>query len=473
MAKQKGRLEQSRRELERSLDAFESWLARRRKLDAHAQYKTQLTAIKQVIGRSFGLMREQLDGISDTAGMAETYEVCLRVDRQLVWVRRFWDYFRGMWDQRDDSETGRVLAAADEIVWSCFVQPLQGKGQDPRPAPLPFIAAEFSPQAIPRSQPPQSLRPSDELLWKVLDELPVPVVGLPRLCIDSPWWMVLIAHELGHQVARELGDAQFRAVVATAAAEAAASAGVVADEKWSVWAHELFADAFAGAQIGAAHLGALAELELGTGSALLRPAPGYPPGIVRQALAAELLRCLGLEDSEMTPCPPALPDLDGSIGEVEDRERAKALLAIAPAIARALACEPLVADRDLRSLAGFARGQLSRCGAVGQWQRQFAGAAEVRPKETSEAARLATAGAFSEWAEAMSEPDQDKRRERMDRLRARMLEVVPNCRMPGTRAAATPGPEIADLADRIAREVNALPPEMQEARAPGADAWMA
>lgn len=207
---------------------------------------------------------------------------------------------------------------------------------------------------------------------------------------------------------------------------------------------------------------------------MLRPAPGYPPGIVRQALATELLRQLGLEDSEMIPYPPAPPDLDESIGEAEDRERARALLAIVPAIAAALARQPLAADRDLRSLTGFAPGQLSRSGAVGQWQRQFAADADVHPKETSEAARLATAGAFSEWAEAMSEPDQEKRRARMDRLRIRMLEVVPDCRKPGTRAAADkPGTEVDALAERIAHEVNALPAEMQEARAPDAHAWVA
>ena len=462
MARRGARIEQSRREVERCDQAFRAWLARRRAADAAGQYASQLDAVEYVMDENLGLMRGELEAIPLAASVPDIYGVCEKVDRQLVWVRRLWDYFREKWDQRDDPERRPVLAAADEIVWSCYAPPFRQLQRPVGPAPLPYIATEFSPHAIPRRQLPQYLRPSDELLMRALDELPVSVVGIPQICIANPWWLVLIPHEVGHQVAFELDGGRLPATVGALAADAAARAGgaALADDEWSAWAQELFADAFAGTMVGAAHLWALNELETGEGEALVQRVPGYPPPIVRRAVTAELLRCSGLPDSEALPAVPAAPALEELKIGGADRERVERQLGAVGAVAQALAEEPIVEKSSLRELLPLRVDQVSRSGRSGQWRKELAGAAEARPEPLLEAARLATAGALAEWAETMAEPDQERRLARTDRLRQRMLEVVPNCREPGKRAAREgAGAGIAELARELAREANALPLE--------------
>lgn len=462
MARRGARIEQSRREVERCSQDFNTWLARRQAADSAGQYASQLDAVECVVDENFSLMTGELEAISLDSPVGVVYDTCLSVDRQLVWVRRLWEYFREKWDQRDDAERGPVLAAADEIVWSSYVPIFRRLDRPAGAAPLPYVATEFSPRAIPRSQPPQDLRPSDALLQRTLSSLPVSVISIPEICIASPWWLVLIPHEVGHQVAFELDDGRIPATVGAIATDAAARAGnaALSDSDWSAWAHELFADAFAGTMVGAAHLWALDELEGGGGEALVRRLPGYPPPIARHAVAAELLRRCGLPDSEALPAIPAAPALEELEVVPADRDRAERLLEEARPVAEALAEEPIVDGLSLSELLPLRVDEVSRTGRSRQWQRELVGAADARPEPLLEAARLATAGALAEWAETMADPDEERRVARSDRLRRRMLEVVPHCREPGRRAARDEDrAAIAALAREVALEARALPAE--------------
>ena len=456
MARRGARIEQSRREVERCEGEFATWMKRRRSVDSKGQYASQLAAVEDVIEESTGLMRSELDAIAPAGPHGEVYEACLRIDRQLAWTRRLWAYFREKWDQRDDVLRGPVLAAAEEIVWSSYVPPFRQLDRPPGPAPLPYVSTDLSARAVPRRRLPQDLHPGHELLFKTVERLPVPVVGIPEICVANPWWLILLPHEVGHQVAFELDDGRLPGRVGAVLATAARRGGAALDgSDWSAWAHELFADAFAGAMVGAAHLWALVELEQGVDAALVRRFPGYPPPIVRQAVAAELLSRWGLSRAEALPALPAQPALDELEIAAADREHVQRQLAAVGAVAEALAAEPILDGKSLRDLLPPRPKQFSRSGRVGDWQRELAGSAEARPEAVLEAARLATAGAFAEWADAMEEPDLERRRAQQDLLRSRMLEVVANSREPGTRAAEEAAGS-ANLGREVALEAMAL-----------------
>lgn len=463
MARREARIEQSRLEVERFREDFTAWLARWRGADRFSQYVSQLDAVEGVVGENLGLIGSELDRLSPSLPVRDLYDVCLAVDRQLVWVRRFWGYFRDKWNQRDESQVGTVLAAADEVVWSSYAPVFRRLDVPIGPPPLPFIASEFSAHAVARRRPPGHLRPSDGLLLRTLDRLPVAVVGLPEACVASPWWLIVLLHEVGHQVAFEVDGGRVPKVVGELAASAAvrATGTALADGDWQSWGHELFADAFAGAMVGAAHLWTLSELEGGGDEMLVRRLPGYPPPLVRQTVAADLLGLYGLSEAEALPPAPMLPTLSQLDVSDDARGRVGRQLAAAAAVAAALVEEPIVADLNLSELLPSRPAELGDSGACGRWRRAFAGDAEPQAEPELEAARLATAGALAEWAATMAEPDEEARLARARRLRDRMLEVVPYCREEGTREAGETGDgdELADLAREVAREARALPPE--------------
>ncbi len=463
MARREARIGQSRLEVERFCEDFTGWLARWRAADRFSQYVSQLDAVEGVVEENLGLIRSELDGLSPSLPVRDVYDVCLVVDRQLVWVRRFWSYFREKWNQRDDPQVGTVLAAADEVVWSSYAPVFRRLDVPVGPPPLPFISSEFSAHAVARRHPPGDLRRSDRLLLQTLGRLPVAVVGLPEACVASPWWLIVLPHEVGHQVAFEVDGGRVPKAVGELAASAAvrATGMALADGDWQSWGHELFADAFAGAMVGGAHLWALSELEGGGDEMLVRRVSGYPPPLVRQAVAADLLRLYGLSEAEALPPVPVLPTLAELDVPDDARERVGRQLAAATAVAEALVEEPIVADLGLRDLLPPRLAQIGGSGACGRWRRALAGDAEPQAEPELEAARLATAGALAEWAATMAESDEEARLARAVRLRDRMLDVVPYCREEGTRAAGETqdGAELAALTRAVAQEVRALPPE--------------
>jgi hypothetical protein len=463
LPRREARIGQSRLAVERFCQAFGEWLRRRRGADRFSQYASQLDAVEAVVERNAELVRTKLGGLSAAQPVREIYGACLAIDRQLVWMRRFWGYFREKWDQRDDPVIGPVLTAADEVVWSSYAPVFRQLKIPVGPPPLPFVVSDFSASAVPRSRPPADLRPSEALVAKTLKSLPVSVIGLPESCVGSPWWLIVLPHEVGHQVAFEIDGGRVPAAVAksvmAAAAEATGKAAV--DGEWGPWAHELFADAYACGMVGAAHLWALTEIEGGGDEMLVRRAAGYPPPLVRQAVAAEVLRCLPLGEAEALfpmPAPPAPAELAVPEG---DKLRVERQMAAVAAVAQALVEEPTVAGRSLRSLLDPPPNPTKRSSASGAWQQVFAGDAEAQAEQELDAARLATAGAFAAWAETMNAADEEGRLAQAERLRKRMLDVVPYCREEGTRAAGedVDRADLTALAVEVAREAEALPPE--------------
>jgi hypothetical protein len=121
------RIEDARLEIERLRRELAAWLGERRKRDTLQQFKTQLAALEGVLLKALVGVEAELSVAAKTQGF-NAIDVCRRVERGTVWVRRVWSFFRWRFDQRDDPQLGRVLAAADEVVWSCYVEPFRAAG---------------------------------------------------------------------------------------------------------------------------------------------------------------------------------------------------------------------------------------------------------------------------------------------------------------------------------------------------------
>jgi hypothetical protein len=467
------KIRESKEESGRLAVEFDGWLKRRRDADHRGQYHTQLDLLERVVCDCLERIEGELESIPRTASEGELYERCRKADRHVVFVWRLWDYFREKWDQRDDRSLGPALAVADEIVWSCYATPFRQLDTPPGPAPLAYVTADFSPHAIVRAAPPVGLRPSDGLLRDITAELPMPLVGIPPICVARPWWSVMLAHEVGHQLYLELGGGIADAIREKLERAVASVTDPACALEWSAWASEIFADVYATAMVGGAHLWALTELERGPDEAMLRRPLGYPPPLVRHTLGRLMLATLGLEPDEALPPTSAPPRLDEMAVGDEQKAAVSPHLEACPAVARSLTREALVGEVPLPELAAWRPEDLTAKGRAGRWRRQYAAKRDMSPEPTLAAARLATVGALAEWIRIASEPGEAARKERTERLRARALQIIPECREEGVRAAKKPaGLDVAGLAASIAERVLTLPAEEAEGstdRRPAAD----
>ncbi len=112
-------------------------------------------------------------------------------------------HFQSKLDQRQDDQYKGLLAAADEIMWSCYMQLFRRAGVEKYPPhPLPFVTNAYSPYAIPREELPVELRSDVDaaFLTEMLRQMPIPVTGVQSLALEEPWWLAYPAHESGHHV---------------------------------------------------------------------------------------------------------------------------------------------------------------------------------------------------------------------------------------------------------------------------------
>jgi hypothetical protein len=456
MPRRRVRIEQSRQELNRLDEEFRSWHRRQSESDVNGQYATQLEALAEVVTTTLRHIATELDALPTTIRTRDVHERCRRADHQAVFVRRLWSYYREKWAQRDDPELKALLAAADEVVWSCYAPPFRDIGVDPPAAPLPFVDDEHSPYAVPSPHPPADLRPSDELLRRTLSELPMPVIAVPPVCVARPWWLMMLAHEVGHQISYSF---EGRPAAAAAGALADAVGGTPCGQLWKGWADELFADAYATALVGGAHHWALVELEQGSDETMTRLTSDHPPPIVRHAVAAAVLGEIGLTVDQALPSVISATQPDELDMDAGRRECIDELLAMAPTVAAALVNAPLVDGWSLANAPAVDHTLLGRGGKAGWWSAQLGGPrVRITGEESLHAARLVTVGAVGEWERIADDPDAERRAARAARLCERMLAVAAASREPGTRAwARGPATDVTEFAVRVAQSVVALP----------------
>ncbi|MHA7631166.1 hypothetical protein [Corallococcus sp. M7] len=299
------KLERLRRELRALRTEFAAWLEQRRAKDVCGQHASQYAALEDCVTGAAQGLEKHLGGLRLDQPRGEFAEECRRHGQRILWLRRLWKYFRDRLDQRDDPRLAPLLLAADEVVWSAWRPvferaPALGLSVTGGPTPLPFIDLEYSAAATPRALVGRELRrDGGPLLADYLEQLPMALLHLPISCVASPWWLVFIGHEVGHQLQFQLGlVAGFRALLEQAV-HAASNAftledASVAAQRWGRWSEEVFADVYSVLSFGTAAVRAMAEFEQHSDARMRAERERYPPAAVRLHLLVRVAEALGL-----------------------------------------------------------------------------------------------------------------------------------------------------------------------------------
>jgi hypothetical protein len=423
---------------------FSGWIEGRQSGDGLGRYRSQLGSLGEVIGEGIGRLESDLEAAGLEGDLGEVYRKCRQVDRGLVLLQRVSAYFREKFDQRSDPALGPVVAAADEVVWSCFAGAFRSQGLATPPAPLPYVAPLETPSAVPRIEPPAEFRNDHPSLHDWLERLPIPVVGLPPSCVREPWRLVYLGHEVGHHVQLDLEpgwsiEKSFGERLEGAVPEEAGG-------RWRSWGAEIFADAYSVAMMGTWAIWAIAELERDGRAGMLAPksgASGYPCPAVRLALMAGLADSLGLTGTQSLRdwgIDPGKIVADAiEAGDEAERglaQRAEADLALVGSVIPALRSELSDRVKGIESISAWAVTSPAFVpgGKVDGWARQWAERKPMKVERQLPGARLLCASATAAWARAASGPDPVPLERVEVNLRSHFSEMVAAAREDGDRA---------------------------------------
>ena len=428
------------------------WVGHRRERDLLRQYATPLATLERTLLGAVSSLRVEAGALSLGVPLGDLHAKAANLDQRAALVRKVWAWFQAKFDQRDRHDDQRlvaVLAAADEVVWSCWKEAFDsaalsgGPVAERGPAPLPYVDSEGGAEAFVRDEPPTGLGASeaDQALGRFLVRLPVPVVRLPVGCLDSPWWLALLAHEVGHHLQYDLLlDAALVAEVGGLVA-GAVSGGPAEAARWRGWSRELFADACALVVLGPAAISVTLQVELGGEAALLDPARSrYPAPAVRLALLAALADQLGLD-----PLPalggfgdPAALAASRAASAGADplaarRERVRADLTQVPKVAAALLEAPLGGLGPLPRLFRFKAADHGPAGRYARWADAIE-RGTAQPEPILRAAREVAAGAVHAWRKLAAIADDGDRARALASLAEELPALLAASRPAGTRA---------------------------------------
>jgi len=439
------RIEQSCRRIDRFRTAADEWIGQRHKDDVTGQYATQLDVLRMAVVGPLAELRTIADGLTAVPDTGRVYAACRTSDTRTELVRRVFTYYQAKLDQRRDKSLGPVLRAADEVVWSCWAEPFRNASyRDPamtiRPAPLPYIESQYSPAAVPRDDPPADLTADrdDSVLITYLERLPIPLIALPAVCADDPWWLAYVGHEVGHHLQHDLVD-NWGLVKAFGNLTEAASraAGEPEPARWRTWSAEIFADICSVHAMGPAAVYGIVQLELDDADKMLRGKAKYPPPLVRLGLMAAVAGRLGLEvTAALEPA-----GLDGA---------SLPHAALVAALTEAALADPLCGRGPFRSLLGWDPTAFTPGGTIQSLRDGLRNRIPLRVRPGVRTARLLASAAVAAWEEIASIPDPRQREDGRSELADLFLTAVLDGREEGTRAAAGQAPPgTATLSDDL------------------------
>lgn len=420
------------------------WTLHRRTADSDAagQYigrqATQLLAVGQLLDGSLTVLRGELDALDRQSPPDEVFHRCRQVGDAVVWLERVWQYFASRFDQRDSPDPrAATVATADEMVWSCY-RPLYehprvtALGLPRRPPPLAYVEPSYSPAArMTSGSLERTLEPSAafDALEGIAGKLPIPLLLLPPWCVDAPWWLVFVAHEVGHHLQHEMewvGPCR-KTVEALAEDEGASQDDI---ERWGRWGEEVFADLCSLLLMGPWALWALVEVELRPAAAMVRRRKRYPPAWVRLRWMSKALRHLGLDPQ------PALRGLDLDL-PADASKQLHLDVAIGDRLIT-LVDHPWPGGGKLGKLLRFEAADYADGGTIDQWADQLLSDAPLRPPRHLDTARQIIAGSLAAWAKLSHRSAPETLQESSVELAQRTMDAVGAASPPGTRSTSMP-----------------------------------
>jgi hypothetical protein len=470
-------------EIERLHREVNAWKAARDAADVQRRFVTQLNALVQIVTRALGDLCSDARAIGDDPDVGSVYARCDLQDKRVLWVRRvLWGFYREKFDQRDGSAPLReMLAAADDVVWSCYAEPFIGLSRAtlPGPIPLAYVEPVYSPQALPRNEVPGTLkdrRLGERLLKEFFAELPIPLVSLPPVCVAEPWWLVSVGHEVGHHVQHDLKLVDPFAEVLARAVTGTGTESRRQAMRWAEWGQEIFADVFALHMMGSVVIDVVDELVMSRAHDMLIAQDQYPAPLVRLALLRAVAARLGLDVPESAG-PPAIRGAGDSDDDIVSEARGDLALvgtianclvpddgpgmealpgAIGDVSAAAVTSMPVAVSSlpPFRTLCGWNALDFAPGGAVPNWIKAFRNGRADGGGRSLAAARHAISASVGVWREVARQTTKTARASAMHKLRPLVLQAIESTRDETTRdvdrTVTTPVADLAgDLSGRL------------------------
>jgi hypothetical protein len=475
------RIERTLTKLDRLQREIATWLTARRRADKLDKHVTQLRALEGALIGPLAGLRQLTCSLPPATPLLDVYAACRAHDSCTTIVRRIWLFFKAKFDQRDDPTLSPLLAAADEVVWSCYSLPFASAQDSGIPtrgrgaAPLPYIEALDAPEAVLRDEPPSSLRGgrAHQVLSEYLGALPISLIGLPDGCVDEPWWLVYLGHEVGHHVQYDLAPgsgwgavSSFRELLRQAVARANHDDLLEEDaDRWQAWSREIFADVCSVFSMGEAAIWAIRELELAGEATMLNRSRGrYPSPVVRLALLAKLAESMGLEG------PSTMEGIDlGTLVEGDHplQARARRDLDMVRAVVAAVLRHGTNGYGSFQQLYAWTKDDFRPGGDAYGWTAVLAEAVPLIPDQRLAAARMTISGAVLAWNRVAAIPDPVERQDARDHLAEVLPLIVAQNREEGVRAAEpTAEPDLDGLGQKLTHLLLAAVPDLASEESP-------
>jgi hypothetical protein len=295
-------------ELRQKLSSLEQEFAHWRDLSKpNEPLRKHHTQIHRILGQLDTARQEIGVSVEALAARGGELDGGVALQREILAVHRIWDFFRSKLALRGDKLFGPYLAAIDEFAWACYRRAQSRVSREHvhpdeiKEPPLVFFNGGRNPFTLPRKFAFWAERvPLDEIkeskLLKILESLPVPVVGIPWYQVRHLPDALAVAHEVGHVVMSDFG--------LTARVKALLEGGLkrVPEGRcgaWRAWLKEVFADLYGVLAVGPAFVQALVDALAVAPSDVAaehRTSGGWgrhPPAYLRVLLNVEALAALG------------------------------------------------------------------------------------------------------------------------------------------------------------------------------------
>lgn len=268
--------------------------------EALTENTSQIAAVRDSVGALVEEVAKRVESGHD--GVAESWA---RLEELLLTVYRIFGYFWEKFAQRQTSGARDTLLVADDFAAACYA-PIRSlllvTSADIGPPPLvcfddgargAYSLARWTPfdRYLRFDQDTGPVfRTQVDLTAQQLEKvraLPMGVIALPWFTLGHPPDLLIVAHEIGHLVAGDLG-----LVGAGGFDPARVGLAGVFGARTAFWLAELFADAYAALCAGVAFGHVLADY-LATGSQAADATATHPAPDTRIRLIARVLRLMG------------------------------------------------------------------------------------------------------------------------------------------------------------------------------------
>jgi hypothetical protein len=322
------------------------------------KHQSQIERLKGQLCGMAGAIETRIDQLSGSPD--DILGGCRTLQARMLEVHRLWDYFRSKLSLRYLDWFRRYLSVADEFAWECYKPAQEAAGPEAaaalRGAPLVFLSGDFSPFTDPREteftvEEVSGMMDSEEFRT-FLHSLPIPVIGVPWYQVSHLPDVVLIAHEVAHDV--EV-DFQLTSTIKSHLQQVLAGMDSYTGYAWKLWLGEVWADLYAVLAVGPAFVAAMMDLlvadpvQIAVETKAPSPWDPHPPASLRVRLMTEALRSTGFQkdaDRLWSAWQASFPGVEADAFRDVARDVVAALLA---------GRYPKLGDRTLSEVLAFSR----------------------------------------------------------------------------------------------------------------------